>query len=199
MKLRVLIYTTSRDFSWLQEDFPAIKKTVERGKGIEVLDINLRYFNSETIRTTTRHDNAVRPNWEWFKENLTKYAEGYNAVCFHFTDKEKKQWGIHGINGVYNNDSDEIFEFAVIADEGEKAKRYTKSEFWRIFCHELGHGALRFTSKDSDLIHHYDYQKHDLDSFYRDEVDFRRWDKLAKKRDGLLAKLKRLLNLKNKL
>ena len=174
MNLKILIWTTEKDF-WMAEDFDAIKQTVGRGKGIGTVTIDIRFFTASEIGTTTRKDKVVRPDWKWFKETFTAHADGYNAVCFHFTSKEKKLWGIKGISGVYNNDPDRIFEFVVIADKGKMAKKYKRrTDFWRIFVHELGHGFMRVTGKKSNLVHVYDYKKHNLDAFYRKEVDVRK-------------------------
>jgi len=102
------------------------------------------------------------------------------------------------MNGSYSDDPDEVFEFFMVASQGENATGYTKSRFWQLFCHELSHGFFRWTAK-YDPTHDYDYTYKDdpARNVYKLEdlfllVDFTKWDLLAKKRNYLVRLLEKL-------
>lgn len=192
MKLHTLIITTSRT-PWFAEDYEAIKDTLLKADGLESVTFDVKHITPPPSVETEPKDEGRIITLDWFKKNIA--VTGYDAVCFHFSRAEGRKWGLSKYNGLYWFDRDDIFDFYVMCDKGEKAQGYAgRSEFWRIFVHEIAHGALRNTGQYNALetVHYFDYELKSINSFFS-IVDFREWNMLKKTRETLMEKLKTTL------
>lgn len=188
MKHKTLIFTTSKTH-WFKKDFADIQRVQEQSKGVVIEGYDVKTISIRELPTEKGSDGKVRPSWIWFKHNLTAKAQGYSHVILHISKAERKAFGIsENLGGTYQADSDNIIEFWMCADKGDRAKYYKgKSEFWRIFLHESAHGSERFLiGKDSQLVHHYDYVLHDIHGLYK-LFDWTKWGSLYNKLTGLTA------------
>lgn len=188
MKQRTLIFTTSKKH-WFKGEFDEIKKIQEQSKGLTAEVYDIKTITLTDLPTEKSGDGKVRPSWAWFKNNLTKQAEGYTQVVLHISSKEKRKFGISStLGGTYQADPDSVIEFWMCADEGRKAKHYKgKSEFWRIFLHESAHGYERFlVGPTTQLVHHYDYVLHNIHGIYK-LFDWTLWGRLYDTVTGLTA------------
>lgn len=205
MIIRCKLFTTSaNEGNWIEAELPYIIENLKKAKG--VTDVTIDVERIELLPGDVplmQQGNCFFPSWDWFRFHLTAHAPGYNAVGLHMTNHQREALGIKGFKGVYSPDPDDIFEFFVSADKGERSEWYwhedKMTEFARVFIHELGgHGFEMFTrGYHSDFTHQYDYgpggvdhRRHWLLPRLTSVMDFTEWDKLHAKRDGLLAWIK---------
>lgn len=202
--VKTLVFTTERDHEWLKKHEREILDTLRTAKDVQVEPFVYRYADITKPETYQDADGKIRIKWDWFKNVFTQQAEigGFNAVCFHFTRDKRTEWKLAPtINGTYQNDPDEVWEFWVCADQGQKStQRQTDpniSQWVRVFIHELGgHGFIRwFHPERANDVHHYDYDLKSIKSLLP-TIDATKWTKM-KQIVELLKKLVALLLLKN--
>ncbi|MEQ9135767.1 MAG: hypothetical protein RLO51_11200 [Thalassobaculum sp.] len=178
MNIKVLIYTTART-NWFAPDFDAIRSYVSQAKGISLSAIDVQKITlPEHVPQTVDPDGDRKPSWAWFEETFTEpaRARGYNAVCWHLTKAEQRQLKLTGYNGVYHDDPDDVMEFMIVCNEGQKARHYPYSEFVRLFLHEQGHGVERWLyGRGSNLVHEYDYERRAVHEVFG-RFDATRWN-----------------------
>ena len=169
MTIKTLIYTTSST-DWFSPDFPQIRSYVNQAKGIEQSVIDVQKITlPQSVPTTIDRDGDRKPSWDWFAEAFTEPARerGYNAVCWHLTRAEQRALGLTGYNGTYRDDPDDVMEFMVVCDKGQKTRHYPYSEFLRLFLHEQGHGVERWLyGRGQNLVHEYDYERRAVHEVY---------------------------------
>lgn len=168
MQLKTIIYTTSRSF-WIEKHFEEIYQTIKRTAGVECAPFVVRLLTLPSkVPTYVATSGGVFIDWKWLKANLP--AGDKNALCLHITSAERNRLGLKhptpgaSLGGVYNRDSDSVFDFIVIADQ--RGKSYGgMSAFTRIFLHELSHGFAHWQGV-SDLTHTYDYNLKDIKGLF---------------------------------
>lgn len=192
MKLKLLILTTSKNL-WPKKDFADITKTIERANGVTVEAIDIKYITPPLSVETVPKDEGRIMTLGWFKNNLP-IDPSYNAICFHCSTAEAKRWGLVKYTGLYWFDDDDVLDFYVVADEGQKAQNYPHSEFWRIIVHEIAHGALKYDGQYDALntVHQFDYILKNIDGLYS-LIDFTYWNSLQLQKQTLTNKLKSLM------
>lgn len=188
MKLRRLIFTTTKNFKW-QSSFNAIATTQRLTQGLEPDHTEVLYVPLKSMVTRKDKDGDVKPDWAWFKTTFTTKAKGYTTVCLHLSERDRKRFKLSKhVNGSYQDDPDDVFEYYVIAN--------TQKEFERLILHEEGHGVERFTlGHFVEWVHYYDYIRKDLSAFYK-HMDFTTHNALKAERDSLVIRLGQLLSMK---
>lgn len=198
-ELKPIIFSTSKE-NWMEKDFKDFKKVIEQSVGVTVKPIIVEYIEAPKQIPVVHHtDGDIKPDWNWFVESFTKNAKvrGFNVVCFHMSKDERKRWGLStNIGGTYRSDPDDMMEFWMCADKKDKAKYYKgKTNFWRIFLHELSHGFERWLlGKDVQHTHHYDYDLRAIDQVYK-IYDWSEWNKQRQ----LMSTLQRLVEMLKKM
>ena len=154
MNLTTIIYTTAKakggEF-WFERTFPEIYRVIARAKAVEVAPFTVREIGGLPDEVPTYTSDGTYIDWDWLKRNCP--SDGHNAVCLHISEEERERFGLKHPNGgplggVYHTDPDGVFDFVIIAD--------SRSEFTRLFTHELSHGFAHWTVA-SDQTHYYDY------------------------------------------
>lgn len=203
-KVRTLVFTTERNHEWIKQHEDEILGALRMAKGVEVDSFEYRFADVRPM-VVQRSDGRMGIDWAWFENTFTAQARmlGFNAVAFHFTRDKRTEWKLDkGINGTYNRDADDIWEFWLCADQGQKSDRIQKypiSQYARVFIHELGgHGFIHWFQPErikDDVVHDYDYNKKDIKALLA-TIDATKWTMLKTLKD-LLEKLVALLLLKN--
>lgn len=148
-------------------ELPAIIKTINGSiRGAKIGTHNVTYIKPSLL--TPRLTKEKKIDMNWFGGVITGMAKTkgrYTIVALHMTDKDRKAYGIkQTLNGTYRTDADEILEFWICANRGEKARHYKRySEFRRLFMHELLHGFYRHTGVDTEHVHFFDYKVRDVE------------------------------------
>lgn len=189
MKVTGTIYTTNRK-RWVKALLPSIYKVILRAKGVTVEDFEIIEIELPDVVPTyfDRLFGGTFIEWDWLRAN---YKTEGNILCLHISPKERDRIGLKhptakNLGGVYDrNIGDTTLDFVVIAD--------SKSEFDRVFLHELSHGFAHWSGV-ADQTHHYDYDLHDIQSIY-DTFDFIKWNKLKDTADQLAVEYNTLKNL----
>lgn len=183
MKLSIVVLTTSPTH-WMEKDFVYIKRIIQTAPGVIVEEFNIKPIVIKEIPLQTDKDGDKKPNWNWFTENVTKKVSGYNVVCLHLSRDFCRKSGIT-VNGTYKRDTDSIFEFWISANKSQRAKKYSMSEFSRVFLHELGHGFERYLfGNDIEMVHDYDYNHSKLIDLFP-LFDFAKYESLLAKKNML--------------
>lgn len=200
MELKLKIYTTYSEH-WMRKDLDFIVDIVSGTPGVTsvVYDIESVDFKQPDMYIDGDDDQKI--TWAWFKKHLSNKAraDGFNAICLHTNKSTKRRWGIEDwLGGFYYTDrNDDVFDFVVIANKGERARYYPFSEFTRIFLHELSHGFDHWQHEyPNAYTHFYDYELRAIDRVYKNEHDMRQWSTLFSMKNLLLAvrKLQEKLN-----
>ena len=183
--MNILIYTSSVSQFFI-DDLIHIEKILQLSRGRGDIEWYIDSLKRPTRPLLMRdNDGDIRIVWDWFDETFGQ--DGYDVVCYHFTDYWKNKWGISKrINGSFNRYNTEQMQFWVCADRNEDARYYDFSEFQRIFLHEMGHADAR-RLLIPNVIHYWDYELHDLSGYFK-KVDYRMYN-LMKRLIELLKKL----------
>lgn len=185
---KTLLYTTQKRH-WFTDDLKDIIAIKNTQKSYRCDGIDVVYIPLKSIPLERGDDGKMRPSKTWFKETLTYSANPeYTEVALHITERERNKFGIsRSIGGSYLRDVDNTIEFWFAANRGQKAKNYIgKSEFWRRFLHESGHGSERFIyGNNIDLVHHADYVTHMLPALFS-TFDWSAWSILKARLEALL-------------
>lgn len=191
MKLNCIIYTTSRS-PWFSADLDMVKGWLGKTKGRDEVSFAVKHIRApKKIETVVDSDGHRRMEWEWFEKRFVEgLNKGYTAVGFHFTTKERDAWKLSKkIRGTYHRNSDDILDFWLCADRGEKAKNYPYSNFARILVHEISHGDVHWTEADRGLVHTWDYELHKIHDLPAEIIYTEKWNTLSNFKDSLLALL----------
>lgn len=184
MKLTTIIYTTNKSL-WIKRDFADIIKILLCAPGVIVEPFTVKYFPLPA-EVPTYKKGGTYIDWKWLKANCP--ALGHNAVCLHISERERTRLGLKHpdqdveLGGVYNKDSDNVFDFVVIADEYSRSYG-GMTAFVRIFVHELSHGFSHFRGV-TDFTHIYDYKLKNIKSIFYTH-SFSIWNKLAAQVESL--------------
>ena len=199
LNLKTVVYTTSRTL-WIENDFRAIYKTLKRAGSVDVEPFDVGFVELPKEVPLVERNGGVYIDWGWLKAFLP--TTNHNAVCLHISRLERDKLGLRhpnpklSLGGVYNVDSDDVFDFVVIADKRDTS--YDEmTGFERLFIHELSHGFAHWLGME-DKTHHFDYDLKDIKGIYK-TYNFRDWG-IQKAIVGILQKaVATLVILKNKL
>src|SRR3990167_318333 len=119
MHVKTIIYTTNKSL-WVKSHFKAIYEIVKKAKGLTFETFTVKYMSLPSV-VPTYVNGGTYIRWDWMKTNCP--AEGHNAVCLHISRYERDRLGLKHPNpnkelgGVYNRDSDAVFDFVVYPAE----------------------------------------------------------------------------------
>lgn len=195
--MRVKIYTTKY---WFQENLPYIASRVKLA-GVEV-DFQVTEIELPRKVPTYSRDGGIFIDWTWLKANV--FEPGYDAVCLHITSKESRKLGLQHpdfgmiLGGAYNADSDNVFDFMIVADQGNQTPGYPSFDtFTRIFLHELAHGFDHWTHGYANAnVHHYDYDLKEIHNIFN-LYNYRTMSLTRLLKVALVELIKRLVSKRN--
>ena len=218
MKVKPIIYTTSKDLEWVKEECEKAIPVMETSPYVQVEEFTVLYLDPKKVVPVTYIDSeGVRKiAFGWFETYLSDTAKlmGFNIVGYHFSKEERNNWDLdENFNGMYWTDSNDSYEFWVCADKGEWSpiNRSDLPQFYRILLHEVAHGFTHFSKRREELIskykldkykddyyrlptHYFDYVKRDIEAIFP-EISFEQWS-LKKYLRSLLEQLLEMLLLK---
>jgi murein DD-endopeptidase MepM/ murein hydrolase activator NlpD len=177
-----------------------IKKTIRMMRGIEDINTVTSFLEIDKLKTKKYPNGDVKLDWSCYDDFAKDTPDGnIHAYCIHLSRREAKELGINGVKGSYDSDHDNTMEFFIVADSTRKPPKnrstYTNEFVW-LFLHELCHGCERFLNGyEGQLTHEYDYEKHNLDSLYK-QWDWTSWGKKKGILDDLKDRLAGLLGQK---
>lgn len=191
MKLNCIIYTTSKNH-WFKKDLMMVRSWLLHTKGREDVYFTVKTIKiPKNVRTVIDADGDKRFDWDWFEEQFVKGIDPkFNAVGFHFPTALQKKWNLsRKIRGTYHRNDDNVLDFWMCANRGEKTQNYKFSNFARILVHEILHGDVHWTSSDRELVHRWDYINHAIHELPY-EISYEKWNLFAQ----LYEKLKGMLS-----
>lgn len=180
MIVNCLIYTTTSS-QFFKKDLNFVKECLMRAKGVEDVLFEIKTISApENPLLIKDTEGDTRFAWDWFDQRFVVPVKGqYNAVAFHFTPYYKRKWGLSArINGSYHNDPDGVLDFWFSCYD-KQSLNYDFSEAARIMIHEFSHGFARWTGKNNQLVHPYDYNFHTIHTF-PEMVSFQDWNILKR-------------------
>jgi len=151
---KLLVLTASKDtLSWqsLSNKLAYIKSILNTGNGAN-FTVDIQYTPAIPKITGERIDHT------WLNDLIRPhFNNGYDFICFHFSEKQKNAWGIRpSLRGSNPDTDDEMGDFWISADE--HTERLGFNRFEQVLLHELAHEFFQETNQ-KDITHEY-HDKH---------------------------------------
>jgi murein DD-endopeptidase MepM/ murein hydrolase activator NlpD len=136
IQLKQIILTadeTVLNWKTLPEKLAIIENSVNKGKNIEY-SIKVKY--KAAVPSITK-EGRIDHNWLLGHIN-EEFKNGADIIAFHFSEKQKKIWGIQDtLRGSNPNSKQEVGDFWFSSDELSLRNGYNR--FVEVFLHELSH------------------------------------------------------------